>query len=586
MTLQSLWLLTRKNLRLLLRAKSSALIVLLAPLLTILILGLSYNTSSQYGLNIGVYAPAFTDDVNSVINTLQEKDFKVVKYETSIDECVQDIKIGAIHTCLSLPENFAVEGNTPKEVTFYLDASKINLVWMIQETLKTHINFKAQEVSTQLSQDLLTRLADTKSKIGEQQSQTQSIKDKNSGALASTDTAKSSLTGLDLTVPATVYDRSVVGSFQTNLSADLNTSLQKITDAKTALTEVNISAADRSRINSLLTAANERLTGAMTLVTGTQANSLQSISALIDGLQQDLDSTKTKLTAAASSVTTAASSLDTVSSNLNEGITAIDSVQTALNGIQSTLEGAKVTDAATIATPITTRIERVSKESTYLNYSFPTLLVLVIMFTSLLLGTILVMMEKNSPAFLRNYFLPVNKATFVISIYLTNLVLILVQIVIILGISLFFLRDALPLVAPIVLVLFVAASLFTFLGMAIGYIFTSEETGVLASISLGSILLFISGAILPLETISPLLRKIAYFNPFVLSEKIIRELFIFNSSLLDVGTEVLILVGYTIALFIIILIIESVLHQHLMRKFMKQHHKAHIQTDKQQKNDI
>ena len=324
----------------------------------------------------------------------------------------------------------------------------------------------------------------------------------------------------------------------------------------------------------------------MTLVTGTQANSLQSISALIDGLQQDLDSTKTKLTAAASSVTTAASSLDTVSSNLNEGITAIDSVQTALNGIQSTLEGAKVTDAATIATPITTRIERVSKESTYLNYSFPTLLVLVIMFTSLLLGTILVMMEKNSPAFLRNYFLPVNKATFVISIYLTNLVLILVQIVIILGISLFFLRDALPLVAPIVLVLFVAASLFTFLGMAIGYIFTSEETGVLASISLGSILLFISGAILPLETISPLLRKIAYFNPFVLSEKIIRELFIFNSSLLDVGTEVLILVGYTIALFIIILIIESVLHQHLMHKFMKQHHKAHIQTDKQQKNDI
>ena len=586
MTLQSLWLLTRKNLRLLLRAKSSALIVLLAPLLTILILGLSYNTSSQYGLNIGVYAPAFTDDVNSVINTLQEKDFKVVKYETSIDECVQDIKIGAIHTCLSLPENFAVEGNTPKEVTFYLDASKINLVWMIQETLKTHINFKAQEVSTQLSQDILTRLMDTKSKIGEQQSQTQSIKDKNSGALASTDTAKSSLTGLDLTVPATVYDRSVVGSFQTNLSADLNTSLQKITDAKTALTEVNISAADRSRINSLLTAANERLTGAMTLVTGTQANSLQSISALIDGLQQDLDSTKTKLTAAASSVTTAASSLDTVSSNLNEGITAIDSVQTALNGIQSTLEGAKLTDAATIATPITTRIERVSKESTYLNYSFPTLLVLVIMFTSLLLGTILVMMEKNSPAFLRNYFLPVNKATFVISIYLTNLVLILVQIVIILGISLFFLRDALPLVAPIVLVLFVAASLFTFLGMAIGYIFTSEETGVLASISLGSILLFISGAILPLETISPLLRKIAYFNPFVLSEKIIRELFIFNSSLLDVGTEVLILVGYTIALFIIILIIESVLHQHLMRKFMKQHHKAHIQTDKQQKNDI
>src|SRR3989338_1950014 len=245
--MQSLWLLTRKNLRLLLRAKSSALIVVLAPLLTILILGLSYNTSSQYGLNIGVYAPAFTDDVNSIINTLQEKDFKVVKYDMGIDECVQDIKISAIHTSLSLPENFAVEGNTPKEVTFYLDPSKINLVWMIQETLKTHINFKAQEVSIQLSQDILTRLSDTKTTIGEQQSQTQSIKDKNSAAIASTSTAKGALTGLDLTASAAFYNRSIVGSFQTNVSANLNTSLEKIAEAKTALNEANISSADRSR---------------------------------------------------------------------------------------------------------------------------------------------------------------------------------------------------------------------------------------------------------------------------------------------------------------------------------------------------
>ena len=54
--MNTLWLLTKKNLRLLIRAKGSALIVVFAPLLIILILGLSFNNASKYGLNIGVYS--------------------------------------------------------------------------------------------------------------------------------------------------------------------------------------------------------------------------------------------------------------------------------------------------------------------------------------------------------------------------------------------------------------------------------------------------------------------------------------------------------------------------------------------------
>src|SRR3989338_10118589 len=140
--MRSIWLLTMKNLKLLLRAKSSALIVIFAPLLIILILGLSYNTSSKYGLNIGVYAPSFTDDVNSFIELLKEQEFRIVTYSTSVDECVQDIKGGFVHTCISLPESFVIEGNAAREVTFYVDPSRINLVWVVQETVKSKFDFK------------------------------------------------------------------------------------------------------------------------------------------------------------------------------------------------------------------------------------------------------------------------------------------------------------------------------------------------------------------------------------------------------------------------------------------------------------
>ena len=49
-----LLLLVKKNIKLLVRSKGSLLIVILAPLLLILLIGLSYDTASNYGLVLGV----------------------------------------------------------------------------------------------------------------------------------------------------------------------------------------------------------------------------------------------------------------------------------------------------------------------------------------------------------------------------------------------------------------------------------------------------------------------------------------------------------------------------------------------------
>src|SRR3989344_6427926 len=573
--MQSLWLLTRKNLKLLFRSKSSSLIVFFAPLLTILILGLSYNNSPQYGLNIGIVAPSMSSDVDGVIKALQEQEFRVITYDHNLEECVDDIKTGAVHTCMVLPESFQVEDNTPKEVVFHLDPSKINLVWMIQETLSAHIDFKAQAVSQSLAGDLITKLQSTKSSLADNNNQMSSIKEKSSSASSSVQLAQSSLGGLDLTVPDTTYDSAVIAA----TDAQLQSALTEIATARTKVASANMSSSDKATIKAALDEAETQLSAASLAVNG-------SITVLITSLQNDIATAKTKLSGAATAIADSSSGLSSASTSLQETTAALDSVQSSLSSIQSNLESQKVTEPGTVANPIVTRIENVAKESTFLNYSFPTLLVLVVMFTSLLLGTILVMMEKNSPAFLRNYFLPIKKTTFIISIYLTNLALILVQIIILLGISLLFLSESWASLPSIAFVLFICASVFTFLGMAIGYLFSSEETGVLGSISMGSILLFISGVVLPIEAISPTLRDISAFNPFVISEKIIREIFIFGSSITSVWVDLLVLIGYAVVLFLIILIIESVLHKQLVHKFLKRHHEVHLQQDKMNKNEV
>ncbi len=575
--MQSIWLLTKKNLKLLFRAKASALIIIFAPLLIILLLGLSYNTSSKYGLNIGVYAPSYTEDVNLFIDLLKEQEFNLVTYNSSVEECVQDLKSGIVHTCIVVPESLQIDGNTAKEITFYLDPSKINLVWMVQETLSSKFDFKSQQLSQELIQDLLSKLTDAKSKIADSKTNLASAKEKSSSASSITSTIYQQLSGLDLTPPNTNLSFEIL----TNITSVLDESTLKIEEARNDVQSSNASTSQKNTIKVSLDAATSHLENAKALLTGAEPTSISNVLA---GMKADLESSKTKLEAVVAAVSSTDLGLQTATSQIQESIATMDSVWGTLNAAEANLASQKVTEAGTIVQPLRTKIEKVGAESTYLNYLLPILLVVVIMFSSLLLGTTLVMMEKNSPAFLRNFFLPIRKTTFVISTYLTNLVLILIQIIIILGISLFFIKDIFSQIPALFLILFIGASIFTFLGMVIGYLFISEETGVLASISLGSIFLFISGVIIPLEGISPALREIVSFNPFVLSEQLIREVLLFGNSLADAGVDLAILIGYGIVLFLVILVIESVLHQHLIERFMRHHHKKHREADKKNRN--
>ncbi|MBI2666116.1 ABC transporter permease [Candidatus Woesearchaeota archaeon] len=577
-----LWLLTKKNLTLLMRAKTSALVVIFGPLLLMLVLGVSYNSSDPYRFTIGVHTSGSGEDLQKFMDGLQEEGFTVVKYNQSIEQCVQQMKLNAVHTCLNLPENFAVEGNTQKEITFYLDPSRIHLVAPIQNTLQKKFNVQVQQTSQQISQDLLSRLSTTKITLSEKKGLLDLAKEKNTLAATAAGTAQSSLSGLDVSVPENTYDTSAVTILQNELAG----AQEKLSEASDLLEGANVSGASKSEILSLLTGAGGSLTSATISVTGEANASGTGIASVISGLESDLQITKSKLTTAAAAVVGSTEQLSSTTHALQESVSALDGMATAINDVQANLDAQKVTDPATVAAPLVAKIEEVAPQNTHLSYLFPILLVVVVMFTSLLLGTTLVMMEKNSPAFLRNYFVPVKKITFITSTYLTTLIVLLVQIGVILSISLLFMKETLPMVPALFGLLFISGSVFTFLGMGLGYLFTSEETGVLASVSAGSLLLFVSGVVLPVESISPTLREIMSFNPFVLAEKLIRQAMVFKTSFADMGVDLVLLAGYAFIFLLAILIAESLLHQHLAHRFMKNRHKIHRQTEKREKSGM
>lgn len=570
----AIWLLTIKNIKLLFRAKWSALIVIFAPLLLILLLGLSYNTSNNFGIVVGIYSPQFTDDISAFAELLKSEQFTIKEYHDKVENCVNDIKSGSVHTCISLPENLRVQDNSRKEITFYVDPSRINLVWMVQETVKSKFNLKSQEISQEITQGILSKIGETKEGLGTKQSDVETIKGKTSSVNEKTGSVKSSLSLLDLSFPENVYNLEGL----TNLTDLLTKSKEKLGIAIDAVESAGLDENKTKEILAALNAAEASL--GKTISSFGEGGMVQSI----QNMQKDLNLAKEKLATASTTVSSSTETLSNSAALLAELGSTLESLQKSLAEMQSRLEAMKVTDAQTITSPLVTKIEKVSGERTYLNYLFPALLVLVIMFSTLLLGTTLVMIEKHSPAFLRNFFVPVSKLTFITSTYVTNIILIVTQILIILGISLFFLKETLGSLAAVALILFIGASVFTFIGMTIGYLFTSEETATLASISLGSVFLLFSGVILPLEAVPLLVRNIAGFNPFVLTEKLVREVFLFGAPLSQNLLDLAILAGYAVVLFAVILIMESLLHKHLVQKFMHRHHVFHRQREKQLKN--
>ena len=346
---------------------------------------------------------------------------------------------------------------------------------------------------------------------------------------------------------------------------NVNNAKSSVESALSSLQQINATAGEKATVENFLTAAQGSLANGTT--------NEPALNSLFLTIQTDLSAAITAISGSKTDVAAVTSSLQEVNAKL-------DSVVSGLEEIRANLEAQKVTEAGTIISPLITRVERVSPEGTYLSYLFPALLVLVVMFSSMLLGTTLVIIEKNSPAFLRNFFLPIRTTTFMLSIYVTNLILIIIELVIILGISLFFLGESASALPSVALILFLTASIFTFLGMGIGYLFTSEETGVLASISLSSILLLLSGTILPLEGISSSVRGFLFFNPFVIAEELIREVFIFSTPLEVLTGELLFLFSYALILCIIISIAESVLHRHFLSRYLRKQHLAHHQKQR------
>ncbi len=494
-----------KNLKLITRSKSSALLVLLGPLLVMFLVGTSFNSSSINDIKIGTFSNSYSELTDTLLNDLTAKQFKVIKYDQNKD-CIESLKNGNIHVCAIIPDNLVI-GHTD-EIEFFVDQSRINIVWLIIDTLSSRVSTKSSEVSLELTTQILDTIADANSKLADNQLTITQTKESTGVQKEKVQQLSTLISGMNLDFSAS------------NLRLGLiNSKLQESVSSK---------GLNQSEFQSVFDAIN-------LAKNASQAAEQQIADANINKIKSLTE------------ITNVDSQLTTMIDNVNALDSTIASIKTKIDNI-------KIKDPSVVVSPIKTKITPVIPKNTHLNFLFPTLITLVIMFISLLLSSTLVIRERTSSAYFRNVISPTHDFWFIVGDYIANMFIILLQIIIIFIVGAFYFNNTNIWLtfANTFLVAVMVASVFIFLGMMIGYIFNSEETSTLATIFLGCLFLLFSSTILPLETLPLFIKELANFNPFVISDVIFKQLIVFNESIFQVGKEVMILALYVVILFIFV----------------------------------
>lgn len=586
--------LIKKDFKLLVRSKTSSSIIFLGPLLLVSLLGLAYSQSSDFTLTSSVYSSDYSELSESLISQLGENNFGVIRSKT-IEDCISDVKLGNSQACLHFPDNMTIAEGRSNEITFYVDYSQVNLVWILLDAMSASVSEKSAEISKDLTQDLLNRMWFVESKIKGAETTLTKVRDANLALKDSSGSMKSGVAGLDISVDFSTIDidgaraaandivplltdiqELIVNLYnETRIEInDMDDSLDELdTVANTSSVSQEVSDIESSvnEIEDLITDANL----AMDHVHGNASIKITSVLDMIDQIDAKLAETKTKINSVKKSRDDLIPEFNSIEEKIDGILANLASVETGLDEALQKIEALKIKNSEGIVSPISTKIEPVAKEESHFNSLFPALLVLVIMITGILLASTLVIVEKKSKAFFRNHMTPTSFFTFSLGTYITGLIVVFIQILLFISVSAFFFEtDVISAIGPLALLVLLISTVFICIGMFVGFIFKTEETVTLASITLASICLLFSSVVIPMESMPAYFKKIALFNPFVVSETALRQSVIHNFSIMKVLSSIGVLAAYAVVIFVLLIVLQKAL-----KKLSFMHFNWHFGTE-------
>ncbi|MGM5483557.1 MAG: ABC transporter permease [Nanobdellota archaeon] len=221
--------------------------------------------------------------------------------------------------------------------------------------------------------------------------------------------------------------------------------------------------------------------------------------------------------------------ISNIQNTIDKNIQDIDIIKEKINKFSSKVSSLSEVNTTTLADPFSTNFHHINQSKNQLDYFFPGLLIMVILFTSMLLSGLMIIKERKSPSFFRNIILPPNNNLLLIGILITVLIISSLQSIIITLIAkMFFNVSGIEKFSFLILIFLMASVLFSLLGLLLANILHSQDSFVVTGIILCILLFMLSGTVIPLELMAQGIYTFAKMNPFVLIESMIKNVMIYN----------------------------------------------------------
>ncbi|MDO8517544.1 MAG: ABC transporter permease [Nanoarchaeota archaeon] len=511
----------QKNFLIIFNSKLSSIMLILGPILLILLSYPLLQNTSIKNVNAGIYSSVDEDFTKNFIDKLHQNSF-IVERKYSLESCKQDVIDSDKDVCIELQReaggnnlNKVFNNNLGYRIILYVDYSNQRVVWQIIASIQSIVTKESDNIKN----DIIVNIHDNLNEVIQ-------FSDSNSKYV----------------------DNSIIiiDNINTDLN-DLDSDLGSIKDdahkAKYSIIELN---------NDL----------AVLLPYAASINN----SFMYDKLKKINDSASQA--ANYSNKVEEKVNLINSKSNIPNSINGLNNLKTALLAVRSSydtkqreLEDLNKIDLNKLTEPLPLSYQSVIDGGNYathtnlnfLDYFFPTFLIIYLLFVSIIFSSVLTIRERISGAYLRNITSEVSNIKFIVGNFITFFLFVLFQIFLVIYISHFFLNiNILSNLFPLLIMVSFSITIFVLIGMIIGYYFNSQESVTFSSIFISILLLIFSSLITPKEFLPQFFSNLVSFIPTTFFETKFISLIVFGSSLKIGIYDILFLVGSIFVLSVLL----------------------------------
>ncbi len=585
-----------KNLKRMIGSKVSMVILFFMPLSILLIIGGAYKNVGDLSIDIGFVSVDNSLISENLYRALEPQHFNILKLD-SVDRCTVLLKQGKVDACIEL-----VTSGGKVEMFFYVDYSKINLVHIIVPLLSR----KVEEESEGLRLVFVESLSE---KMGNSLRNVQDIKKDYTNAFSEFGQSSNSLEGITQSLKSS---KDSISSARASLedtekksyeiysetSGSVQTFEKNLKDIKERLSS------QKSAVGNLL-AYNQGcrsdyipyiLTPGYNLSSAPEDETIEMLKQYgkckcVDYYRSNLESIDHDLNIALNYVNDAQLEVkDTelrnkefynfIKSSMEDNKVGLDELEQekdeaskrlqefsnrlsykldyfkgSLGNVESSFQNLSLEanlSSDSIVKPILVTVKPVSIEREVVVYLFPVLYFFIIMFIALLFSSTFTHSERSSYATSRNVVSPLGWLTQVFGLYISLLLVVVIQAAIMLVLGNYFFSLAIPPFSflEIGIVGFFFLSLFILLGIFIGYFFKSQLVIMLIDISFSTFVFLYSNVIRPEEMMPAIARYVVSVNPFVLASSSVSKIILYQLGINWSSIQVIVFESLVLILFI------------------------------------